>query len=247
MILEKIYLFVLTFVVLGFYQSVAFAESVILTVGEWPPYIQKGSIDKGSVSTILTRAFKASGVDVELEFKPWKRVELEINSGKGISYGWIKTKDREEKWIYSDKLFSGIAVFAVLKGNNDNEKPDLDKLSTLKNKIVGVTRGYSYGENFDAKSSGLNIEVASTDLQNLGMLIRGRIDAFVVDYDVGRWLLKNNFGIADREKIEFLYEKPVAEYAFHAVCSKNFSQCVNYIDKLNFGLRQLEVYKENTP
>jgi polar amino acid transport system substrate-binding protein len=54
-------------------------------------------------------------------------------------------------------------------------------VSSLKGKTVGVIRGWSYGDEFDAavKSGSIATEEVSSDEQNFKKLILGRIDAMI--------------------------------------------------------------------
>ena len=101
-------LIVLVFLV----QSLASAEEqplanteedrLTLVVGEWAPYIEQETSNQGFMSEIVVKAFERIGVKVEIKFRPWKRVEDEIDNENQVSYSWIWSEQRSKKWLFSN-------------------------------------------------------------------------------------------------------------------------------------------------
>jgi len=67
---------------------------------------------------------------------------------------------------------------------------DFEKLEDLKRYKVGLTRGYSYGPEFDKLLETMNTDTANSDLLNYIKLIEGRIDIFPANEIVARGIFK---------------------------------------------------------
>ena len=122
---------------------------------------------------------------------PWKRALSYADAGVMGVGGVYKTKDRLEKYDYSDELFKEIIVIFTLR----DRRFEYSEISNLYGKKVGILRGWSYGAEFDEASSQKLIEVeeVGTDEQNFMKLMSGRIDCILVVKEVGELLMENNF------------------------------------------------------
>lgn len=59
---------------------------ITLTVGAYPPYIDESAPNKG----FLTEIVSSVGVESQLDFKPWKRIEqTTIDNPRGYSCSWV--------------------------------------------------------------------------------------------------------------------------------------------------------------
>jgi polar amino acid transport system substrate-binding protein len=77
------------------------AETLLLTNGEWPPYLSKNLKYYGSASRIVTEAFALEGINVEYKFFPWKRAyknaELGIWDGSVV---WFDTPELRKFFLH---------------------------------------------------------------------------------------------------------------------------------------------------
>ena len=58
------------------------------------------------------------GIKTNLIYKPWKRGELDIDNRGAVSFGWVRNKDRESKWLFSDKITVSSSFFLTRKDSN---------------------------------------------------------------------------------------------------------------------------------
>ncbi len=211
------------------------AETVKISVGDYPPYIDFSANNKGFMTEIVVRSFKEANIIVDLVEHPWKRVE-DIDIPRGMmSYAYIRTKEREKKFLFSDEIMTAPTIFVVRK----NKKFSWSKIEDLIPYRIGISRGYSYGDNFDSFKPKLKIDIANTDLNNIQKVLADRIDIFPVDPYVGAVLIKKNFSQEDKNLLELVMEPPLTTDAMHLVCSKKISKCSYFIKKFNHGLKTL--------
>lgn len=198
-----------------FFVSIIFGEGIRLTNGEFQPYTSEDIKNYGIVSQIVKEAFSLEGIEVEYFFYPWNRaLILASENVYDGSIGWSKTKEREEKFLYSENpVFKGKAVFFYM----DTLNFEWETFEDLKRYKIGMTRGYSLGEFFSEaerlakvdRDAFFDIEYANEDIQNLKKLVSGRVDIFPLDLYVGKYFIAKYFPKC-ADKIKFsekaLYE-----------------------------------------
>ncbi|MEL7401395.1 MAG: hypothetical protein AAFN68_12600, partial [Pseudomonadota bacterium] len=83
------------------------AESIVITSGEWAPYISQKLPHYGITSRIVTEAFKQQNIETQYQFYPWNR---SLNSARGgevnATLGWAKTEEREQDFWFSSEPIS---------------------------------------------------------------------------------------------------------------------------------------------
>ncbi len=212
------------------------AQELILVSGDWPPYIDSEAPDKGFVSRIVVEAYQRAGIDARIKIEPWKRVADDVDKKKNISFGWYYNSERAQKWLFSDEITQSRVVFAV-RSDTDFTWNTLEDLKPYK---IGITRGYSNGDEFDQFKGQLQIEEASSDEINFKKLLKGRFDLFPIDPLVGTLLLQTRFTPKQRKQIQFITEKPLASMGVHVVCAKTNDRCLHFIGKFNYGFAALQ-------
>lgn len=161
----------------------ALAEQVMLDVSN-PPFMYGGDGKAlGVYPAILAEAFKKMGVPLEMEAVPWKRAIAAIDEGKAGVGGIYKNEERLKKYDYSDKLFDEVILVYVRKG----AEFEFTGVPSLAGKKVGVLRGWSYGDDFDAaaKAGKITADEAEGDGQNFAKLAAGRVDAVLAVRESG--------------------------------------------------------------
>lgn len=215
--------------------SQASAEELDIIIDDWPPYIDRSHPNQGFISEIVTNSFEKMGIKTNLIYKPWKRVELDVDNRGAVSFGWVRNKDRESKWLFSDKITVSSSFFLTRKDSNISWKT-LDDLKTYQ---IGITRGYSHGNAFDDFKSQLMIQEAATDEHNIGKLLKRRIDLFAVDPSVGATLLRTRFSREERNQLEFIMEPEITSHGIYVVCAKSNNKCSYYLEKFKAGMELL--------
>lgn len=154
-------------------SAVASAQSLIF--GTYPIPLMVESEQQG-IFIRLTKALAAeAGLDVRIVLFPAKRALSEFEQGNldglfpAIDVSMPVPYERSLS-IYSKDDFA----FTL------REQPLLTSVEQLRNKRVGITSGYPYSRLLTGNPD-IQPMMANTDLQNVQMLLAGRIDVFVVE------------------------------------------------------------------
>lgn len=232
--MKKMVLFLIALVTLCLPLS---AKEVIAGWEAWKPYQYENKAGKltGLDIEILKNAYAAVNYQVKFSKRPWKRVLVELETGKlNIAMSASKTKEREKKYYFSDPYRADVNVLIVKKNASVNFK--IKKLADLKKYDfkMGVIRGTYYGEEFKklVDNKILTTEEIVNEIQNIKKLLAGRIDGFVANKVSILTNLKEG-GYLDKVEIH-PYE--VLRNELHFMLSKK-SITQKDVKKLNEGLR----------
>lgn len=166
------------------------APSLRIASLEWPPCAGQHLPGGGSSIQVLRDAAKAEGAELKVVFLPWARVLAQAESGRDGIVGFApvyRSRQREDRWLFSRPIGYSPVGFA--------ERADRPvvwaTLADLRNKRIGVVRGYVNEDAFDrtvAKGQ-LRVEAVNDDLGNLRKLKAGRLDLVVIDARVFEYLI----------------------------------------------------------
>ncbi|WP_374073661.1 substrate-binding periplasmic protein [Bdellovibrio bacteriovorus] len=233
-------------VLILFIHASAFSkETVRLSTGEWPPFISESLDDNGLIAHLTREAFANVGIDIKLGFFPWVRTSELSKSGEWDgTIAFVRLKEREKVYLYSDVLYTGQYVFFHLKSYplQWTDYPD------LKNVKIATTRGYGgMGDKFIQAEKDGTIKVLrlTSDTQSFHMLLTHRVQAVPSDLEVGYVYLHRLYG---KEAEKFTHHpRAIHKSEYHLVISKKIKNGPHLIEKFNEGLRQLHKsgrYKE---
>lgn len=135
----------------------------------------------------------AERMGVEIEFQPidWDSKELELNSGKidCIWNGMTITDERIENMFFAKPYIANQQIIIVPASSGITEKAQLE------GKIVGLQKGSSSLEALTGDPVGEKVKEIVEYPDNVSAymdLQAGRIDVFVVDSVVGRYVISQN-------------------------------------------------------
>nr|WP_245399765.1 transporter substrate-binding domain-containing protein [Atopomonas sediminilitoris] len=192
----------------------------------------------GFVNQVVQEAFAQQGYWVEFRFMPWQRGKREALKGRveAASY-WQCNAEVSKSFLCSDALKREQYVLFYRKVN---PLPDWQELADLRGLRIGATAGYSYSEAFwQATESGvLTVELVQEDEQNIGKLLKGRIDALLLDPVVAYDLLARHFAPGAGHLLEF-NPRPVAEMTGHLLISRKSPRAEELLRAFNVGLQAL--------
>ena len=147
----------------------------------YPPYMYEAENDSvaGLYAILLKEIIKDIEPGSKLVAVPWKRALLYGSSGMGAIGGAYKNDKRSELYDFSMPIYTEKMVVFV----NKDKQFEFNGLDDLAGKMIGVNRGWSYGQKFDEARQGKLFEVnVRSDLSdNFEMLALGRIDCLVLD------------------------------------------------------------------
>ncbi len=214
-----------------------FPQDVILSVDEYAPFIDSSKAGNGFLTRIVVLALEAEGITPVIRFRPWARVERELYAGECASFPYIKNEERLEKMFYSDEL-SRTETFLITR--KDKNIPVIKSFEDLRDFKIGITRGYSYGNNFDSYIDQLDILLDNTDFLNIRKILGGWIDIFPCDIYLGKKLVKENFTKDIQDQFVFTKSIIFDEYEpFFFVVGKNHPDAEFIIQKFNTGLSKI--------
>lgn len=166
-----------------------------------PPFMYSGEGGKalGIYPALIMEMHSRLGQPATIQAVPWKRALDALEQGQGAVGGIYKNEERVKKFDYTDQLFSEELRLYVRAG----EGFAYTGLESLKGKTVGVQRGWSYGDAFDAarKSGDIVVEEVSGDAANLDKLLGRRIDVVIAVSQAADMAMASG-GMA--EKVEML-------------------------------------------
>ena len=109
---------------------------------------------------------------------PWMRAYKMALRSKGGLIGLSKTQERLEIFDYSDVVYFDEVIIVVMKGHEF----DFENIEDLKDKIIGIGRGGSFGDEYEkAKKEGLfKVEEDNGPVLRLRELLAKRIDCALI-------------------------------------------------------------------
>lgn len=156
----------------------AYAAELVYVDTSVPPLMYEADGKAlGIYPALLAEISRRSGVELDIVAVPWKRALAELEAGRAGNGALYKNSERLQKYDFSTKLFDEVQIVYVRTGNEFK----FTGVSSLKGKRVGVIRGWSYGDEFDAavKSGSISADGVDSDEQNFKKLLIGRIDAMI--------------------------------------------------------------------
>ncbi len=161
-------------------------NNINLSSANYPPYYGENLKNQGPVTQIVRAAFKEVGYKVKIEFYPWIRGEMLAKEGRvdGMFPPWDKPERRG--WgIFSDPIPPTNEI-GLYKRRNDL----LIFKAYARNILVGVVRGYANPKIFE--DSGIGRHIVESDLQNLRILIKKRVDLIIIDKNQAKFLINKH-------------------------------------------------------
>ncbi len=170
----------------------------IVTHEHVPPHIyRENGISKGIDVDIVKELFERIKVKYEIKHYPWKRAVVNLETGvSDMLFPAFKTEERE-KFAYYPEYPIEIMKFSLFVRKDSIFK--YEKAEDLKGKKIGLVRGYSAGPVFDEarRKNYFTVEETNSTEADIMKLMSGRIDCFVQQYTVARFLIKKA-GLSDK-------------------------------------------------
>ncbi|GAA3947776.1 substrate-binding periplasmic protein [Allohahella marinimesophila] len=155
---------------------------------EWKPYVYsdaEGQV-RGSDWEVVEAVFRKLGVDVTLEFCPWKRcLALMKSKDADAILGASFTEDRAKFLVYPDEPLSTALTGIFVRRNAPIEYRSLASLKALRG---GAMLGYEYCPEISAAE--LNLERERQLAANFAKLALQRIDYVIANLVVGHQHVK---------------------------------------------------------
>ncbi|SMF60215.1 substrate-binding periplasmic protein [Pseudobacteriovorax antillogorgiicola] len=227
----------LTFLKLAITTCAFSAEGKIIkmTTLNWEPYYGENLKNQGVITELVNESFKRVGLRTTIEFMPWQRAMILVESGQyDILMGAYHTKDREKKFFISDPIYN---VKIRIVAHKDSKIRNYKSLVDLKGFKIGVSQGFANREDFD-KADYLIKDVAKSPLLNIRKLLTRRVDMIVISEEILLHRL-NKFKVRDRPPL--VYIDPILnESSLHLLSSKVRKSNSRIIEDFNTGIREIK-------
>lgn len=179
----------------------AFSKTFTIGIHERPFYREKsaGGSWSGVDIDLVTAIFKQSKHEFQLVELPWKRTLIELQTGKiDIALSAAKTEERMQYAYFSASSFRpghNVLYIDVRKQNRFKQVQSLQDL-LHRNFKIGVIRGVSYSDSYDAllrnKQFVVNLVVLDSTARLPHMLLKGRIDGYLDSEFGGTFKVNDN-------------------------------------------------------
>lgn len=218
--------------------SLAQAETITLTLQEYPPYMGEKIPYQGLLTRAVLAAFDTQGIEVILKPVPNNRaIEGARRGAYDGSFGWARNPDREKDLLYTNPVISLQMVFC----HRSNQQYPWKKMADLAPFAIGITTGNYYSDDFSQlQTSGvLKVDAAASDAANFKKLLAGHIDLFPIDAEVAPYLMAMHLTKAERTQLS-CQKKAYWEAPLHVVINKKNPNAERWIAAFNAGLAKLE-------
>lgn len=198
----------------------------------WPPFTNVET--KKSIATDLVQiALERIGVSSKNNITNFENVILGIDNSiyNGSTALW-KNPNREKTLLFSEPYLQNQLVLVCLKGGNI----DIESVSELTDKKIGVIEGYSYDEDL-LKATHLELVFSENDQMNLKKLVLKKIDYLLVDDLLIQYLLK--YQLNEVHKYLTISDKPFQIKTLHFALHKNTPNAEEIISKFNEEIKSM--------
>lgn len=162
-----------------FFAANAHAGEIVSFDQSNPPFMyEQNGTAKGLYPDIIGETFRRMRLPVVLQSLPWSRAVGGAERGDWGLAGLYRTVQREEIFDFSVPLYDEVLCVFVRKGGEFS----FEGVEDLDGKLVGVLRGWSYGDAFDraVRDGRLTVEAVNFDRINVIRLLAGRVDAILM-------------------------------------------------------------------
>lgn len=166
------------------------AETKSYTMGSFPIPLMVEDHEHGVFVELFHEVVKRIGEPIALEVYPTQRTQKLFTEGSIIGFFPASDKSAGEKVAKSRPFYSKKNVIFVRQ-----DDPYITEVDQLKGKMVGLTKGYTYGPEI-TEDPDIAVEYADSDVLNMRKLSKGRLDAFIVEEQSGLKAVEES-GVSD--------------------------------------------------
>lgn len=164
---------------------------LFVTVNNFPPYAwQENGKPTGIDIEIIQALAKHTGKSISIEQMPAKRVILMIQNGSADGgFAAFKNPSRLKMAHFIDPPIH-LSTYQIFV--RTGEDFSFNKIQDLSGKVIGKNRGFHISEEFSKASKDKLFEIVEVSAmkQNISMLEKGRLDAFIGNQHEVSYMLK---------------------------------------------------------
>lgn len=169
------------------------AGTVVISTGEYPPFCGSCLPHHGFINHVVKRSFERVGMNVRFEYYPWARAFKLASSGAVPAVSYVYNTEQRRKDFLVSELITYEKIHFMLPGSISLKGGNLKK--SLRGMTVGLTVDYSQPEEFMklVDAGAVKYEYAKNDRLNIAKLLKARIDAVLINKNVGTIILEKYF------------------------------------------------------
>lgn len=226
---------ILVFLIVLFPASALAKKNIVLSSINWEPYTGENLPDHGFFSELVSRAFSKAGYRVKYKYFSWARAlrEAKLGNVHGVMVAYWK-KERTGFLVYPEVVWRVKEEFITLR---DNSITYTGRLSDLKGSTIGVLEGSAQAE--ELQSAGLQTQSINEQIQNVRMLLAGRIDAMLIPRNIFFFHLDRMAPQFQRRRVKILHP-PYKIYDMYVAFSKQKPNHFRLTKDFNRGLGSIK-------
>lgn len=158
----------------------ALADTLLVSSTDWQPYTGHELQGGGIINQLVTEAFARSEIQVEYEYVPWARALFRASHGQvdAVTPTYISA-ERQQMLAFSEPLYQVEARFITL---DDSPLPFDGSFASLAPYTIAVLRDSVPAQQL--KQAGIRVVEVSEQEQNVGLLLKRRVDALLLPSEV---------------------------------------------------------------
>ena len=209
---------------------------MLVVSSNFPPYCIGGENDtaEGIYVEIMKELLKPLGAVPVFQIVPFKRGLTFLSAGQADAMiGLFRTPERERSLHFLEPPYrtNSFKALFVAKGRGGTIKTYQD-LYALHG--IGVVSGFKYFPPFD-EDAWLKKDESPNNLVGLRKLVNGRLDAMLLQEDIGDYLV-TTLNLQDKiEKAQFKHSEVAPSY----ICLSKSSPWLNWEKELSDRIRQM--------
>ncbi len=225
------------------FSSLCYADDqnifLIMTI-DYPPYsflLEDGKVG-GFCSEILIETLNAMNIkNYEIQIVPWARGirSLEVGKLNGLCPMQKSAKRETFTWFPEEPLLIAQYVFFIHKDNKDVLA--YHSLDDLREKVIGIVRGFKYPEALWALKKKNNFDEVSKTEQNYRKLAAKRVDYVCDTYVTGMYYIRK-LGL-EKQIMVLPADAPIDSFNVYIGFSKKRVQQV-FVKKFSEQIRELK-------
>ncbi|WP_343562979.1 substrate-binding periplasmic protein [Kiloniella sp. b19] len=214
--------------------------------GSYPPYDfrnEAGQYD-GIHGNLLEKLAELTGTDYVVKDLPWKRAMAMVRTGQADILMFVRKNPEREAYLdfVEGSPMSYVQHSYYVRRDRQEEILFDGTVESLRPYVVGVMRGFSYGEPFDSEES-LKKDPTDGSLTNLvKKLENGRVDISVLDLNIINYMKRTGEIVSDLQPVG-LVSVPAGAYMAISKESPNRERALEFVRYIPW-FKQTHHYRE---
>lgn len=140
----------------------------------WPPFYSENMPNGGPLTQVSIEAFGRVGYQVKIEFVPWSRAIMYVETGKTDALlGAYKNPDRQKFAYFTQSILGKSRASIIARKDSNIVFSSFEELNPF---VIGILRGSSVSEKFDLAKGHLGITEHDSEVKLIELLESGRLD-----------------------------------------------------------------------